>query len=109
VHHREDFGEVAAALVGEEAEAVVGIAAAAIAAAGQVAYPMLAAADGVAAIVPGSAPVLGDGIDLNIQHLALMAEVAVALAIETEEEIGGLVPEHSRTEGGFPHEVDTVA
>lgn len=93
------------ALVGEEAGDVVEIAAAAIAAA-QVAYPMLAAADGMAAIALGPVPVLGDKIDLNIQHLVLVTEAAVALATE---EIEGLAPEYSRTEGEIEHETDMMA
>lgn len=80
---------VVAALVGAGAGAVVAVAAAATAAAGQETYPMLAAADGVAAIVPGPVLVLGDGIDLYIQYLTLMAEVAAALAAGAEEEIEG--------------------
>lgn len=89
---------MAAALVEEEA-------AAAAIAAGQVAYPMLAAADEMAAIVPGLVLVLGDGIDLNIQHLALMTEVAVALATELED----LVPECLHIEGEIERETDMVA
>lgn len=98
-----------AALVGEGAGAVVAVAAAATAAAEQEAYPMLAAADGVAAIVPGPVLVLGDGIDLNIQHLTLMAEVAAALAAEAEEEIEGLAPDGSRTGGEIDHEAGMAA
>lgn len=99
------------ALVGEEAGVVVeiaaaAIAAAAIAAAARVAYPMLAAADGMAAIVLGPVLVLGGGIDQNIQHLALMTEAAVALAAE---EIEGLAPEYSRAEGKIEHEADLMA
>lgn len=99
MHHPGDLGEVAAALVEEEA------AVAAIAAAGRVAYPMLAAADETAAIVPGLVLVLGDGIDLNIQHSALMTEVAVALATEIE----GLALECLHIEGEIEHETDMVA
>lgn len=84
-----------AALVGEEA--------------GAVAASAIAAADGVAAIVPGPVLVLGDGIDLDIQHLVLMAEVAVALEAETEKEIEGLAPEHSRIGGEIEHEAGMVA
>lgn len=97
MHRREDLG-VAAPLVGEEA-AVVEIAAAAIA----------AADDEMAAIVPGPVLVLGDGIDLKIQRLALMAAVAVALAAETEKEIEDSAPEHSRTGGEIEHEPGIVA
>lgn len=97
-----------AALVGEGAGAVVAVAAAATAAAGQVAYPMLAA-DGVAAIVPGPVLVLGDGIDLSIQHLTLMAEAAATLAAEAEEEIEGLAPGGSRTGGEIEHEAGMAA
>lgn len=98
-----------AALVGGEVVAVVAIAAAAIAAAGQEVYPMFAAADGVAAIVPGPVIVREEEFDLSIQHLALMAEVAVSLAAEAEEEIEDLALEHSHTWGEIEHEVDMEA
>jgi hypothetical protein len=102
VHHREGFEEVAV-FVEEEVETAVAVVAE------QGAYPMLDAAAEVTAIVPGPVLVLVlvDGIDLCIQHLALMAETAAKLADEAEEETeGGLALEHSYTEGEIEHEVD---
>lgn len=93
----------------EEVEAVA-VAVATVAVVQQELYPRPAAAAAeVAAIVPVPVFVPVYEIDLCIQCLVLMAEIAAKVAAEPEEEIEGVqVLERLHTEGVIVSEVDMV-